>query len=185
MNKLLKNYNKNYVDQIARMFFTSTFAKTKINILLLMILTVCVRFILISVVCMLITVNLWVDFFLHSFLTILIILNSSIIQDVIMTKKAFFYNITRYLINNYTEQNFRIWKRNITLILSSIAISILLVVELSSYIMIYYIVQNLFIYFIIDQIETRKIHKLIDKIKEKPRISKFKNINLKENNFQT
>ena len=185
MYKLIKNYRKNYTDQVARMFFTSRFAKSKINILVVMLVTVFVRFLFISLVCMLFSINLWVDFFLHSIITILIILNSDMIQEIVMTRKAFFYKITRHLINNYSEKNFRIWKRNTTIVISGTIIFILMLVELSSFMMIYYIIQNLFIYFIIDQIETRKIHNFVNEIKDKPKPTKFKKIEVIENNFIT
>ena len=167
--KWINNYQKNYTDQMARTIITSKFAKSKINVFVIMFATILCRNIICALICLGLTFNPYIDFFLHSFIYILFMLNSSLIYDALMGKKEFFYEYTRYYINSYTEENYRRWKRNITLSISSIGILYLYFVEITSELLIIWILQSLLIYFVIDQIENRKFTKLIKTIKSQPK----------------
>lgn len=179
-----KQYNTiNYSDQIIKSLVVTTYVKKKFNILFMMLLTIILRNILCCLLCVIFTYNLYVDFFLHSVISIVLILQSHIIYEVIKSKKTFFYKITKYAINNYTIDNYRRWKRNILLTLSAIGIVMLLFIELNSYLLIYYIFQNLFIYGIVDVIEHDKIGKLLKEMKDKPRNKQFAKLQILEDYY--
>ena len=179
-----KKYNTiNYSDQIIKSLIVTTYVKKKFNILFMMLLTIILRTLLCSFLCIIFSYNLYVDFFLHSFLSIFIILQSHWIYEIINTKKTFFYKITRYAINNYTIENYRRWKRNFLLSISLFGILALLLIEINSYILIYYIVQNLFIFAVVDIIEHNKLNKLFQEIKNKPKNKKYSELTILEDYY--
>ena len=172
--KVKKMYKMNYSDQIVRSIVLTTYMKKKFNVLFMMFLTIIFRSLLASILCIIFSYNLYIDFFLHSIFTIVIVLYSHIIYDILKTKETYFYQITRYTINNYTIDNYRRWKRNTTLTISAILIAYLLVFEVNSYLLIYYIVQNLFTYGIIDVIEHKKLDKFLKQSKINQNIQNIK-----------
>lgn len=189
--KLIKTFNKskeqyntvNYSDQIIKSLVVTTYVKKKFNILFMMLITIILRNILCSILCLVFTYNIYVDFFLHSIISIVLILQSHVIYEVIKSKKSYFYKITRYAINNYTIENYRRWKRNILLTLSAIGILMLMFIEINSYLLIYYIIQNLFIYGIVDVIEHDKISKLLKEMKDQPRNKKYEKLTILEDYY--
>ena len=181
--KVKKMYKMNYSDQIVRSIVLTTYMKKKFNILFMMFLTIIIRSFLASILCILFSYNLYIDFFLHSFITVLIVLYSHIIYDLIKTKESYFYQFTRYTINNYTIENYRRWKRNTTLTISGLLIIYLLMFEVNSYLLIYYIIQNVFTYGVIDIIEHKKLTKFLKTIKDKPKHKKFQELTILEDYY--
>lgn len=181
--KVKKMYKMNYSDQIVRSIVLTTYMKKKFNVLFMMFLTIIFRSLLASILCIIFSYNLYIDFFLHSIFTIVVVLYSHIIYDILKTKETYFYQITRYTINNYTIDNYRRWKRNTTLAISAILIVYLLVFDVNSYLLIYYIVQNLFTYGIIDVIEHKKLDKFLKTIKDKPKHTKYQDVTILEDYY--
>lgn len=181
--KVKKMYKMNYSDQIVRSIVLTTYMKKKFNVLFMMFLTIIFRSLLASILCLIFSYNLYIDFFLHSIFTIVIVLYSHIIYDILKTKETYFYQITRYTINNYTIDNYRRWKRNTTLTISAILIAYLLVFDVNSYLLIYYIVQNLFTYGIIDVIEHKKLDKFLKTIQDKPKHTKYQDVTILEDYY--
>ena len=181
--KVKKMYKMNYSDQIVRSIVLTTYMKKKFNILFMMFLTIVLRSFLASLFCIIFSYNLYIDFFLHSLITVIIVLYSHIIYDLIKTKETYFYQITRYTINNYTIENYRRWKRNITLTISGLLIIYLLLFEVNSYLLIYYIIQNVFTYGIIDVIEHKKLNKFLKTLKDKPKHKKFQELTILEDYY--
>ena len=181
--KVKKMYKMNYSDQIVRSIVLTTYMKKKFNILFMMFLTILLRSFLASVLCILFSYNLYIDFFLHSFITVAVVLYSHIIYDILKSKESYFYQITRYAINNYTIDNYRLWKRNTTLIISGLLIVYLLLFEVTSYLLIYYIIQNVFTYGIIDIIEHKKLATFLKTIKDKPKHKKYQELTILEDYY--
>ena len=128
--------------------------------------------------CFIFSYNIYVDFFLHAFISIVIVLKSHWIYDIVEGKHKVFYSFTRYAINNYTIENYRRWKRNIVLCISLYFIILLLIFEINNNLLIMYIIQYLLTYFIIDVIEHNKIDILLKKLKDKPKNKLYKEIDI-------
>jgi len=178
---LRRIYSLNYGDQIIKSFIVSSYVKKKLNVLVMMLMTIIIRCFLCSLICVMFSYNLYVDFFLHAFISIVMVLKSHWIYDVVEKKHKIFYSITRYAINNYTPENYRRWKRNTVLCISLYFIFLLLIFEVTSNLLIMYIVQYLLTYFIIDVIEHNKIDKLIKKLKDKPKNKLYNEIDILDN----
>jgi hypothetical protein len=170
VGKLFGKYKQSYGDQIIRTIIKSKFAKSHINTIVIMLTTILVRNILCLITCVAIqTGTLYIDFFLHSLITILFLFSSAFIYDGLMGKKEWFYEHTKYYINNYTPQNYRKWKRNIFIILALGGIVITYVVDITSGEIRYYILQSVLVYFIMDQIENNKISNYLRELQDAPK----------------
>ena len=156
-----------YSDQLVRSIMLTTFIKKKFNYLFIMFCCVVIRTLIAGILCYLFQINPILDFILHCVIYIVIILNSDFLFDVLMTRKQAFYRITKYVINNLTLENYKRWKRNAFLTLSTIAILFLSFVEINSLTLIYYIVQNVVIYCIVDIIENNKIREFMKHLRTK------------------
>ena len=178
------NSTLNYSDQIIRSIMVTTFVKKKFNLLFMMLLTIIIRTILGCMVCYCIQFNMTIDFFLHSFFYIIIIFYLNFIFDILNTRKKYFYKITKSIVNNYSIENYKKWKRNIFLSLSLCAIIMLLFVEINSYYLIYYICQNIVIYCAVDVIENNKLQEIMKQLqKKKPKQTQFTKLKIVDNYY--
>ena len=89
--KVKKMYKMNYSDQIVRSIVLTTFMKKKFNILFMMFITILLRSFLASLLCLLFSYNLYIDFFLHSLFTVGVVLYSHIIYDVLKSNEHYIF----------------------------------------------------------------------------------------------
>jgi len=171
-------YQIDYGDQILKSVIATSYAQEKVNVLLMMFITIIIRIHINTIVCTYFTINQYVDFFLHSTIAVIVVLKSSIIYNILKRYEDIFLTMTQYFITNYTPKNYRKWKRNITLITSTYIMLILYISQITSNMMITYILQYLLSYFIIDQIEQEKVSKIIRDFNEKPTSAIHGSINI-------
>jgi hypothetical protein len=174
MGATMGTYKQSYGDQMIRTFVKSKFAKNKINMLFIMFLTILLRNILCVIFCLAFaTNNYYIDFFLHSFISILCLYSSTFIYDGLMGKQEMFYQITRYYVNNFTPIKYRKWKRNLIIPTALSVIGYTYIHEITSEEIRYLILQSLFIYYIMDLIQHNKLHfisKYLYKFSNNPKI---------------
>ena len=144
----IKKYKKRVISKI----ITSTFLKTKFNILLMMLITLILEFHINIFLCYIFIIHPYIDFFIQIIITIIISLNTKIIFNFVFLFEKKIYNITKYFINNYSINNFILWKQYFILIISSIIILILLFYEFNKYKIILQIIQTIISCFILDKI---------------------------------
>jgi hypothetical protein len=159
----LSKYRHSYGDQIVRTLVTSKFAKSKINNIVIMLLTIFLRNILCIIFCVAFhTHNYYLDFILETIISILCLFSSTFIYDGLHGKREIFYEYTKYYINNYTPANYRRWKRNIILPIALLFIFSTYFYEITNGYIRYLVWQSLLIYFIMDVIEHNKIQIVSD-----------------------
>ena len=91
------------------------------------------------------------------------------------------YQVTRYFVNHYSEDNYTRWK-NIGLgILSAYMILILWLFDITSQLLIIYIIQTLIISFIIETIETKSYQQWWKKLNSCWKTKAFENFVLVNN----
>jgi hypothetical protein len=183
--KIENLYQFDYGDQILKSVIATSYAQEKVNVILMMFITIIIRFHINTIVCTYFSINQYIDFFLHSTIAVIVVLKSSIIYNILKRYEDIFLKMTQYFITNYTPRNYRKWKRNITLIASSYIIMILYLSQITSNMMIIFILQYLLSYFIIDQIEQERISKIIKDFNEKPISAIHGSINLIENFYNS
>ena len=171
-------HNVSYDQYLLGKIVTSTYAKKKIGIFLIMITSSLLKFIIYSLLCYFLSFNIYFDFILHIGISVTLSIKSHIIYGFLKRFEHEFYLYARYLINNYTLENFRKWKRNIVITICCILVFYLLITEVTSSLLIIYITQYGIAFIIIDQIEQHTFRKIIDNIRNKPTCKIYDDINI-------
>ena len=160
--------NINYGDHILKSVIASRWAKSKLSVLLMMFVTTIIRFHLVSIVGILISVNPYIDFITQVVLGVVFVLHTNKIYNLVVLKQSSFYKLTRYMVNNYTPERWRNWKRLVTLSFAIYIIVAMLFIEITSNLIILYTFQYIVSYMIIDIIEQKRFEKMLKKYQDKP-----------------
>jgi len=170
--KQLKTLVKKYKHHILKKFIQSRFLKTKINFLFIMGITMIFQLHVNILLCYLLIIDPYVDFFIQIVLTILIGFYTKYFLNFVLMFEKQIYAITRYFVHNYSFENYRIWKRNGILLLCGYFILILLFYELEKFKIILQIIQTIISFLILDQIQALPLEQ-----KEEKRITTTMYIN--------
>ena len=152
----LKKFSKKYGSRFAHSIISTTYAKKNLSILFVILLTSIIKLHITFLLSLVFTLNPYFDYCFQIVLSVGIHLQSYHIYNYLLRYNYRFYRLTRYLINNYTEENMRRWKKYVILSLSFYLIVILYFTEITSFLLIIYIIQYLIIFLIIDIIEQKK-----------------------------
>jgi len=121
-----------------------------------MLLTVVARLHIDAILAMIINFNnIYIDFWVQIFISVILVLKSGWIYQIVEKFDKEVYSLTRYIINNFTEDNYRRWKRNITFVICSYLLIYLSFVEINSNILRIYILQYMICYMMIEVIERK------------------------------
>lgn len=143
-----------YTDQIFQSLIKTKYAKKQFSLFLSVVLTWIVRWHLQVFFVNFIHIHPFVDYFLQIAVSVCLVFKTSWIKNIVLRFQKEIYALSRYLINNYTPENFRIWRRNITVASCIYLIVYLYFIEINSIELIKYISQFLISYFVVDGIET-------------------------------
>lgn len=160
-------YDVNYSDQILKSLFRSTWAKKKFGILFLMLITVIIRLHIDAILAIIITISPEVDFILQIIISATLVLKSGWIYKIVEKYEHEAYRLSRHLINNYSVDNYRKWKRGVTLTICVYIIIYLSFTEVTSQMLIKQVIQYIICYFIVDFIENKKFKAIFNKNKRK------------------
>jgi hypothetical protein len=158
MKKFFKysGYDVNYTDQILRAIVKTTYAKKKLNTILLMLMTIIARLHIDAIFSMIFHYNnIYIDFWVQILISILLVIKSGWIFELVKKFDEEIYMMTRYLVNNYSEANYIVWKRKATFVICFYLIIYLHLVNITSQVLILYVVQYLICYIVIEIIEKR------------------------------
>jgi len=142
-----------YTDQIFQSIVKTRYAKGQFSIILSSIITLIIRWHIKLIFSCIFQFHPVIDFLLQVILSVILVFKTNWIRNLVNRFRSEIYALSRYLINSYTPENYRIWKRNSTVVLCIYLIVHLLLVEITSAILIEQIIQFLISYFIIDGIE--------------------------------
>jgi hypothetical protein len=170
-------YETNYSDQILKSIVKTTYAKKKLSILLLMLLTMIVRLHIDAILAIVInTPYFFINFLIQIVISVFLVMKTGWIYQAVERFDREVYSLTRYLVNNYSEDNYRKWKRIMTFIICLYLIIYLLVVEITSKLLIMYIIQYLICFIILETIEKKYYDQFLSIFKKHPpskRVSLF------------
>ena len=173
----LQNYKKKFIKK----FMKTKFMKKKMNSVLISIVSFIIRLHINSLLCYVINFDMfYLDFVIQIFISILTTISDSLCFNILYLYNKKFYEITRYFINNYTEENIERWVRNVVLGINFYFMLILYFVNINSKLLIIYSIQYLICFFIIDYFEKEKyisIYNFYNKLKLN---LKKKNINVEK-----
>ncbi len=146
----------NIGDSIIKTLITTDYTKRKLNHLILFCVTLIIRSIINGIISYIIFTNIiYVDFVLQILLSIFFLLKTNRIYNYILKYRKKSLYVSHYLIDTYSPEQFRKWKKHVVLFMSSYCIIYLLIFSITSTIVITYIIQFLICYFIVDNIENR------------------------------
>jgi len=156
-----------YTDQIFDSLIKTRYAKKQFSLILAMLFTFFIRWHIKMLFVFLFQTHPIIDFFLQIFLSVLLVLKSGWIHNIVSRFQSEIYALSRYLINNYSPQNYRVWKRNATVGGCLYIIIQLLFIEVTSILLIEYVLQFLLCYLIVDGIEQRTFYRMYTWVNEK------------------
>lgn len=126
-------------------------AKRFINTFVVIILSLLIRLLLYAVISFYIVFNNpYIDFFTQCGISIMLYMANDYIQKFTERFSDDLYNITRYMINNYSEENFIRWKNYTIGTLLAAAFAYFWLVDINSQIILIYILQYAFCFFVFD-----------------------------------
>ncbi len=105
-----------YVEKVLWTLLKSSFSKRSFCYLLISLTTLIVRSHIDGILAYILSTQYsFINFFIRIFVSTFLIVKSKYIYDVVQRYEPEFYNLVRYLINNYNDKNFKRWKRNVNL----------------------------------------------------------------------
>ena len=182
----MKKTKKKFINK----FIVSRFFKNKINLLFINIISFIIRLHINSILCLLLCPDISIkDFCLQVLVSILTTVSGDFVLYFLNKCDQDFYKVTRYFLNNYSEENLERWKKILVIGVNFYFICILLFVSITSYLLIYYSLQYLVCFFIIDYFKKEKWKYFQDVYRdyvEKPVIvKKFETLQIIDKHFDT
>lgn len=142
-----------YTDQIFQSLVKTRYAKRQFSLILSLAITLMVRWHIKIIFACLFQFHPIIDFIFQILLSIILVFKNNWIRNLVNRFQGEIYALSRYLINNYTPEHYRIWKRNATVGMCLYFIVHLMFVQITSAMLIEQILQFLISYFIIDGVE--------------------------------
>jgi len=146
-----------YIEQLVWSLIRTSFTKRTFCYLLLSLITVIIRTHIDAVTAYLLTPDI---FILNSLVRIIIstilILNSKYIYDIVQRYTPEVYNLSRYLINNYNEKNFKRWKQKVNLTMCIYFYLVTYIIDITSISLRVTIIEYLICYIIVEIIDNIK-----------------------------
>lgn len=167
INKIKKKFVKKTKKKLIGKLIVSRFFKNKINFVFINVISLIIKLHLNSILCFIFCPDIsFKDFWLQILVSIFVTFSGDYVLFHLNKYDDDFYKVTRYFLNNLTEDNFDKWKKLLVLGLNVYVIMILLFVSITSYLIIYYCVQYLVFFFILDYFKNKKYMYFVRKYKE-------------------
>jgi len=165
-------------DYILGSIATSSYAKNKLNIWLIMTTSVLIRSIIYCILCYVITINEYIDFLLHIMFSILLSMNSNIVYINLKQFNRYFYVFVDYIIDNYSIENFLRWRR-ICIFVSCTGILIYLYLfDITNKILTVCVLEYVISFVCIETIERNNLKRVLDDYINKPSTKIDQDINI-------
>lgn len=167
INKIKKKFVKKTKKKLIGKLIVSRFFKNKINFVFINVVSLIIKLHLNSILCFIFCPDIsFKDFWLQILVSIFVTFSGDYVLFHLNKYDDDFYKVTRYFLNNLTEDNFDKWKKLLVLGLNVYVIMILLFVSITSYLIIYYCIQYLVFFFILDYFKNKKYMYFVKKYDE-------------------
>src|ERR1700722_17595385 len=142
-------YDLNYGDQILRSLINTTYVQKNIGLLMSMLITVICRLLIDAGLATLIHFNyFYLDFWVQIVISTVLVLKSGWIYLFVSKFDHEICELIKYLIEHYSEENYRLWKRYVTLLVCLILFMYFSLFEIDSVTIRIYIIQYVICYII-------------------------------------
>lgn len=168
-------------DHLLTMLVNSKFARDGLTTVTTYLITALVRLHISAVVCSLIYFNNWFDYVFPILVGVGLITISNTLFQYIETHEESWEYWVNYFIDEYSEKNFIRWKRNFQLVLCVYVFILLLLTEITNYLIFVWTVQAMIISLIGDLIEQKIPQRYINNWWYYPRVTKLGELVIHEN----
>ncbi len=158
----------NYGEYVFQQLITTEFVQLKLAHIFISLAANCISLHLATVLCLIVSVNVYVDFFLQIAISVTCSLKINHIYNFVERYETEFYALTQYLINNYSIDNYRYWKRVVVIGVCMYACVLLAVVQLTNWVLFLYIIQYAVCFLIIEQFEQQRVQNWIKEYQNRP-----------------
>ena len=156
-----------YIEQILWAIAKTTFSKRTFCNLLIGIISLILRTHIDGIISFVLTTNyVYVDFVMHIIISSILIIKSKYFYDIVNRYEPEFYALVRFLINNYTVQNFKRWKRNLNLILCIYVYILTYFLHITNEILRQVIIEYIICYFLLEFYDKYNMGKFKNQDKE-------------------
>lgn len=160
----------NYGDYILNKVLTSKFIKKKLASILIALVANLIKLQVINILSLILVFNQIVDFIMVIIITVILSIYVEYFYVLLEPYNDKFYYLAKYLIDNYSFENYIYWKRIIMCILMAYGLIIVTVFEINNRVIQLYIGQYIICFLIIDAYEQRYFHSIYERYKAKPKI---------------
>ncbi len=161
-------FKLNYGEYIIQQLITTEFIQLKLAHILISLVVNFINLHIVTLLCSIISVNIYIDFLLQVGISVTMALKISHIYNFVERYEPEFYTLTQYLINHYSVDNYRYWKKLVVMSACLYACLVLLIVQLSNWLFFLYIIQYAICFLIIEQFEQQRIQKWVREYQTRP-----------------
>lgn len=143
-----------YIEKVLWSIAKTSFSKKAFCYLLISLTSLTVRTHIDAVIAFLLNTPYWyLNFVIHIAVSSFLIINSKYFYDIVQRYEPEFYSLVRYLINNYTEQNFKRWKRKFNIAICAYAYILTFILDLSNSAIRMIIIEYMMCYLLLEMYE--------------------------------
>lgn len=154
-----------YTDQLFQSLIRTRYSKRQFSLILTLIFVGLVKWYIKILFSFLVQIHPIFDFVLQIAFAVFLAFKDHWIRNVVDRFKTEIYGLSRYLINNYSPENFKVWKRNTVLVICLYFIIHILLIEITKWILIEQILHFLVSYFFIEGIESGLFLRCYERVK--------------------
>jgi hypothetical protein len=158
----------NYGEYIFQQLVTTEFVQNKsVNILISLTVNL-INIHLITGLSILFSIHPWFDFIFQIAISVILTINVHWLYDLLGRYHQEFTWLAKYLINNYSIENYCYWKRLVIFVAASYGCVILSLIQITNQLLLVYLIQYLIGFLIIEQIEQQRIQKWLKDYTQRP-----------------
>ena len=147
----------NYGEHIFQQLITAEFVQLKLSHILIALTANFINLNILSLLCLIVSINIYVDFFIQIVISIVMALKIGVIYNFVERYEREYFALTQYLINNYSIENYRYWKRCVIITACIYACILLTIVQINNKVLFIYIVQYAICFLVEEQFEQQRI----------------------------
>lgn len=140
-----------YIEKVLWSIAKTSFSKKAYCHILISLTSLIIRIHVDSIISFLLTTPYYyINFIIHIISSTFIVMNSKYIYDVVHRYEPEFYKLIKYLIENYTEKNYKKWKRKVNVYVCAYIYALTYVIEITNMTIRQIIIEYMICYFLLD-----------------------------------
>jgi len=159
----------NYGDYILNKVLTSRFIKKKLANILISLAANIIKLQVINLLSLIMILHPILDFFTVIAITVILSIYVDYFYFLLEPYHIKFYRLAKYLIDNYSFENYIYWKRIVICVVMTYCLIIVAAFEINNRVIQLYIAQYVICFLIIDAYEQKHFHSIYERYKAKPK----------------